>query len=95
MKNKKTNFNYTLWFSLFGLILSVILFFSSSAIKYYLIKILISMFIFGSIGWTIDKFKPKKIITILLILIYISMFLLFISIKMGGGHCQAFFFWIL
>lgn len=89
---KKISYKNTIILSVIGFILSVIFFFNSSTILKYFTGVLISVFVFGSIGWSIDRFKPKKIVTILLILLYISLFFSYVLVERSYGHCQSFNF---
>jgi len=85
----KIHFKNTIVFLIVGLIISLMFFINVSVITTdvlgsnkipahsYIIGISIISFIFGSIGWTIDKFKTKRFITILLVIFYIVIFLIF------------------
>lgn len=48
---------------------------------------MIVTFVFGSVGWTIDKFKPKKLISFLLIIFYIVVLLILVFNNVNQIRC--------
>lgn len=69
---KKSKYKFMVGFLIIGWILSVIIFFNSSSLTFYGEAIIISTFVFGSIGWMVDKFILKQpLIPIILIIIYL------------------------
>lgn len=86
---KKINYKNTTILLIIGFILSTIFLFSSFTIGSYIRNAIIVTLVFGSVGWAIDRFKPKKLIPFLLIIFYIAILWLFIFNDMSQGRCEG------
>jgi len=68
-------YKFTKIFFIIGVILGLLLFFKSSSLNNYGISLIIFTILASSIGWIIDKFRMKKwILPIILIIFYLIVF---------------------
>lgn len=90
MKNtKQINYKYTKILLIVSFLLSLIFFRKAFTLIRYVELVIIFTFIFGSIGWTIDRFRPRLIVTFLLILLYALNIGFYALHEMNQIHCMG------
>lgn len=88
-KTKQIHYKYTKILLIISFILSIFLFHKAFTLIRYVELVILFTFIFGSIGWTIDRFRPKLIVTFLLILFYALNLGFYIFHEINQVHCMG------